>query len=657
MVVQNDIYVNENATIKCNALNGTITVTEICNRHVKVDGKVLLTSDGARITGKGICKELTKINGGTAPVPCVCMMSSTLSGWQKVSQNTASGSSLLLKNSVNYCTAAAPIIKPITISDTGQRKVVKDSPISTPSIPTLVVGNIMQTTKGVALGKISVTDETKEPDRGVSMEVLAKSSQDKTTATSIIEAKHKTPNMSDLPRTGLLCSCNAMSVEERRKKCSDCKYWLDRRLNPTVANDSKTLRENYDKNRSQHDKYDNYFDKLFGLYESSEGKQDALGVKRGWTTVAHHIISGKQVLAQFPRLVKLAHFCGYDVENNPQSTHGINHYPNCIMLVGYPADYGKEYGETAKSVKADEVMGESRIQWHVGSHQYRFAKNEKKMLRRKQHEVQEKKAFGAVGQDNMRLYLGKRREFSGQDLTIACYADLVKARLADFEEELKTKPVCYKENENLRRNFIKSMEKISHEIKQKLAAFYEKPYRSYPYFVSLEAFLYAFTVPRIVHVILVKSYRQGVTLTPWCVTRYATTLQDNSKSLSFDIEGEEMYFRLDRATDEDVLLCLKKVCGKARHFILLDEEAQYELPFLEDIELTGDGTAYFLLLRNSRQDDAETLQANDSEIAVWLRHSTKDLTAREDLQGDVGVLRTRWSRWREFSAKGGETFA
>lgn len=635
-------YVNTKATFKCPMLNGSIVAQETCNRSVTADGSFLMTSSGTKLTGNGTCKILSAAGG---PKPCLCKLSSTLSGWRILSNNTVAGSKLLLKNSVATCNIGIGAV--IRISDAGQRKVVKGNNEFVPSLVPLIIETVAESSVESSAIEFSAAQNSSTKD-SLTKDSLTKDSPTKDSPTSnsttqdIPTQNLMTEDKTFIPRTGLLCSCQAKKPDE---KCKDCEYRLDRRINPVVENNSGTLRKNYEK--AQHDQYDRYFDSLFADQNSS-------GVVNGWSTAAHHIISGKQVLEKFPRLVKLARFCGYDVDDDNTKEHGINHYPNCIMLVGYPSDYGKtedgltpqskDQREWAKSADADEVMSKSQVQWHVGSHQYRFAKGEKIILRRNQREQQERQAVGSVFIDNMQTVLGKRKEFSGQDLTISNYADLVKARLQKLEDELKSNPVCYKDDA-AKKDFIAKMETISHEIKQKLAAFREKPYRSYPYFVSLEAYLYAFAVPRIVHVVLIKPHEQGLRLTPWRITRYANTLQDASKSLSFESTGEGIY--LPKATPDEKLIrkCLREVCIKARCFLLVDvaDEMKSEvLPFLLDAERdVNHGTAYFFQLNGNDQSDIELLQEKDSDIAIWLRRTAKKLAERDDLQGDAGVLRTR----------------
>ena len=650
MLGSKERYATKAATVRCSALDkGTISVEEIRNHVVKANGKLLLTASGAKLTGNGVCKIQAALTGNPTQ-PCTCKYSCTLAGWQKVSENKARGSPLLLTTSFNQCRVGGRI----TINEAGQKEVSKDAHISVLPIASLSVTALSEP-------KQDTTSMADAPWRQGETKKAGHQSDNKPQKSSEKKAARKIPF---IPRTGLLCSCSETNPE---KKCEDCSYRLDRRTSPVVADNSKTLSTNYDNARDKHDKYDRYFDEIFGLYAEKDAKQTSLGVKRGWSTVAHHIISGKQVLEEFPRLVKLARFCGYDVDNASESKHGINHYPNCIMLVGYPSDYGKlknglapsgkKEREFAKSSDADEVMREAMMQWHVGSHQYRFAKDEKKKLRSKSREEQEKRAAGDSFHRNMRTVLGKRREFRGQDLTIACYANLVKARLQELEDELKANPVCYKNNESFQKDFIHRMEAISGEIKKKLAAFQEKPHRSYPYFVSLEAYLYAFAIPRTVHAVLVRSYRHGMRLTPWRITRYAGTLQDHDKSLSFEPDGEGMYIhslQCDGKNNEEVITCLKTVCRATRYFLLADDLEPKALPFLEDAEKDKKGgTAYFFRLREREKSEHDLLQGNDSDIATWLRQVAKKVAQRDDLQGDAGVLRARLIKWKNLTARTG----
>ena len=649
-------YANSDAVMLCSALTGKMNVQEIINKKVKTDGRLALTQSGAKLTGNGTCAILTAAASGS-PQPCQCKSSCTLTGWSIVSNNQACGSSLLLQTSVNQCTVGGII----TICSTGQHKVNQGEHIPVSSVETL--------------SSAVVTSIAREEIRGDNEKRFSYSSQENTEQNSpkgsavpktdqsydgpLPSDKSQTSDMSFIPRTGLLCSCNATNPDA---KCFNCEYRLDRRISPVVANDSQTLRRNYDKARAQHDQYDRYFDKLFGFYASDEDRRKATGVKRGWSTVAHHIISGKQVLEEFPRIVKLARFCGYDVDNDSSSTHGINHYPNCIMLVGRPADYGKlsdgsipqerQTQDFIKSVDADDVMSESLVQWHVGSHQYRFSKDEKKKLRRSQQAKQEQQAAGIVFQTNMQTVLGKRKDFRDQILTITCYAELMKARLQELEDEVKANPVCYKD-EHARQDFIHHMECISREVKTRLAAFHEKPHRSYPYFVSLEAYLYAFAVPRTAHVVLVQRYRQGLRFSPWRITRYADTLRDNTKSLSFESEGEntDLYkLRYDGSSDKDVLDCLNTVCRSSRCFLLTDGLLPIDIPFLSN----SVDNFFQLPVKSERISDEDFLQMYDSDIAAWLRRAAKNLAQQGSELGDKGVRDIRWSEWKMHTQEGSE---
>lgn len=655
-------YVNENVSVKCPALIGKFTARELVNKKVKVDGKIALTQSGAKLTGSGTCKILTAMANGV-PQPCQCRMSCTLSGWQNVSNNAAQGSALLLKTSVNQCTVGSPV----TISSAGQNNVTKDMRVSVAPLAELGAMAVSSLATETNKPKDSLSPSQEGGNAPSTSGRVASNCQTGGSNPNVNSQKEETEEQKAafIPRTGLLCACS-----ETNPKCLDCEYRLDRRLHPVVANDAVTLRENYRKAKDKHDRHDRYFDQLFGFYAEGEEKGKSIGEQRGWSTVAHHIISGKQVLEEFPRLVKLARFCGYDVDNDPTSTRGINHYPNCIMLVGYPAGYGKladgstpqgkETQEFIKSVDADEVMSESLMQWHVGSHQYRFAKEEKKKLRRKQQEQQEWQAAGSIFKENMQTVLGKRKEFRGQDLTIACYADLLKAHLQVLENTLLATPVCYKDNEKAKQEFIDGMENISRKVKAKLAAFREKPHRSYPYFVSLEAYLYAFAVPRTVHAVLVKRYRHGLRMMPWRITRYADTLRDENKSLSFETEGEPTdlhKLRYDGSSDEEVLRCLNGVCKSSRYFILMDDLTAEDLPFLLESPNGNSGAEYFfqLFVPSGVRSDEDILQEYDSDISAWLRRVAKDNAQQEEGLGIKSVRDARWQKWKRCCQERGES--
>ena len=143
-------------------------------------------------------------------------------------------------------------------------------------------------------------------------------------------------------------------------------YAYDHRSRPdsqvSVDNKSQILAENYaaaTKDESQRDDIDSLYYALRNRYGT-----------RYWSYAAHHIISGNQVFKQLTELVRLADFLHYD----------INNAKNCIYLASKEEGYGA-VRKDQRNISAYDVMSVSKLQWHVGGHQYSFAKDELPVLR------------------------------------------------------------------------------------------------------------------------------------------------------------------------------------------------------------------------------------------------------------------------------------
>lgn len=392
----------------------------------------------------------------------------------------------------------------------------------------------------------------------------------------------------------------ALICKGRDGKCNhraECKYWSDRRENLPSGTNSKKLRDNYNAAKN-HDEYDLYFDKIIAPNEAA----------KGWSDAAHHLISGDQVFKNFPELVKLAELCNYD----------INCYENCLMLIGKPDSYGtcddpqsaKELA-AAKSSDADLIMRDSGLQWHVAHHRYSFTDEEATLIRR-----------------NFTTYLSKRKDVGTPE--IKCYADLVTADVETLLANLKHRNICFRDNPQ---NFIDAMNELSQSVKAKLAAFRDKPQHSYPYYVSKEAYLYAFGIPHMTRFFLVSRANSASTrFTQIRATRYRSTLQDESRGLTFELKDSATFETLSKG-------CVTFLAGTV--YFVLDGVAEENLPFLKPVQKNC-GTAYFLpLKRESGESDEIFLNRNGRRILIWLREVVGDWETNHASVGAAGIVRAR----------------
>lgn len=378
------------------------------------------------------------------------------------------------------------------------------------------------------------------------------------------------PTEEDVPsfRAGMLCSCSP-----RKAECVNCTYRLDNDP-PAVDNDSMILRKNYNAAKPHTDRYDRYFDEVVvPLGDSKENK---------WRYAAHHLISGNQVFKQNPELVRLAHFCGYD----------INAYANCIMLVGYPEDYPDV--EHKKNISAYDVMSESRVQWHVGGHSYRFDVEEKAEICRQ-------------------IGIRNKKKIAPSD--IKTYAELVQAEIEKLKQRLMAKKdrqmICYAAEQE-KRKLCGKLDHIAAEIKSKLAAFTDvgKPHHSFPYFVSKEAYRYTYALPRAAKVVTV--HKEGAQLSLECyrLEHFTEAIAQQKNNLVLNPKGTTILNMSDDCWQEDCIV----FCNNVECFIYLDDTPRTILPFAVE------GAYQFPPdVRKTGRDGMKFLRQNDTEILVWLR--------------------------------------
>ena len=360
--------------------------------------------------------------------------------------------------------------------------------------------------------------------------------------------------------------------------CKTCKYPASSVL---VDNDSNKLRENYAlQPASDKDAYDAYYEKILAEYHCEY-----------WSYAAHHIISGNQVFRPHEELVRLANFYGYD----------INNAKNCIYLVSKEIEYGKQE-TTDKQVSAYDTMSLSGIQWHLGGHRYTFAKKEIKLLK-------------------CRIRLYTKKEISGP---LKDYAALLEDELEKVEYTLQRRKVC-RDDKRLKTAFIKRMDILSGSIKRKLAAFHEKPHRSFPYYVSKTAFSYTFSLPRTAKLLFVQRDEDGaVLLEKIRAERYEETINERGRSLKFksikEEEGKQNPQLFSLASWEEKRACIE-FCENIEHIVLTQDVDTSVLPFSPEFVFPQQITVQPGL------DVQEALAQYDTEIMVWLRDNQNPYTA------------------------------
>lgn len=398
-------------------------------------------------------------------------------------------------------------------------------------------------------------------------------------------------------------------LEYREKRFSEMDW---ENLPLTVNNNSTTLRDRYLKHYSARG-----FDKIFGAdLPASEGEYDpaeatladrAYGEAEKklrenpeqWKYQGHHLVSGRQVFAKLPDLVRMAVACDYD----------INHHRNCIMLTSNVDDYGvlargmKHFGdgaekeEEAKATQAYTVMRKTGIQWHVGHHYYSFDEEEAEKIR---NELNRRHLSGISAG-------GGEAAATGNALAeIACYKDMLEDLLKSMMNILvgdaggeRHKPVCPLE-------FIGSMNNISAAIRDKLAAFYHNYQNSHPWYVSRASYLFAFGLPQKFRLITVRVRENGFLMEKFKLSRGMNGEKDAH------MDGAPLFY--DPSSDPPGK-CVR-FCSNIEHFLFFGNCDAQMLPF--NFDKDHPEASFCRKANHGNFNSLGYLEANLEEMLAWV---------------------------------------
>ena len=266
---------------------------------------------------------------------------------------------------------------------------------------------------------------------------ISKQNSDDKQENEIDSAKSDTKKETEYSKYVLKClTCTEKKCTARRTEFGT----FD--ANPSWSSDtpSAKLNENYKKHNDR-DKQSKE-----KLNAADIAYNDSKELDGGWSHQAHHLVSVKQAFAKFPELVKVANACGYD----------INCARNCIMLPSYEEGHGN-LSKDDKKASAYRVMALTGMQWHVSHHG---------------HPIEDEEVKRQVYK-----YLGRR-------VKIKTYEELLTEKVGKIKIP-EDGVICPKE-------ILNALNKISDTVREKLAAFKDNPKLSYPYYVSREAYAYAF---------------------------------------------------------------------------------------------------------------------------------------------------------------------
>ena len=201
------------------------------------------------------------------------------------------------------------------------------------------------------------------------------------------------------------------------------------------------------------------------------------------------------------------------------------------------------------------------------------------------------------------------------------YAALLVEKLERLKGRISKKNICPAE-------FIRKMDKICAEIREKLAEFYSGYHRSFPWYVSREAFSFAFELPTTFRMIEVRRDDNHYRL------RKSRVSRKQSRPPDFRYEDEGIFSR--DMNDEKSAKELIAFCANIEHFIFYCDYAADVFPFSID--------AAFRL--QAEKEEEELTQSKVSEYLVWYQN-----TKTPGYRGALDVIR---ERLREYNSAPGK---
>lgn len=474
------------------------------NNHVN-DGTGTALTTQAKLSGIGNCVIQTAAAGG-APVLCSFQAASTwISGIEF--GKTINGTNLLNEDAKQICPICpeSPIQIQLMI------------PPVLPAIPQIpLVASIPNHTVSSERTKAAVSEEKQEitNDKTITQEESAMGEEPDTSPET--ENKEASPQLKE-------CLCAYSTCE----KSDSCPYASS--LNTIITEGTaRILRDN------SPNKFQRYI-----IAADANMKQYQIS----WNNQAHHMISINAAYCQYPELVKLGNYFGYD----------INSEANCCFLPCWES--GDGYGQKPshfKKAQAYDVMKASQLQWHVGQHSYRIEFPESIIL--KYPELQ----------------------------SISNYNDLVNTEMKQILAECHDRfsRICISEHyEEHRKWFLTKINAVSSDIERHLNAFKGSGRKSFPYFVSAEAFRFAYEVPRSGKVILI--YKNQ---TQWVFKLYQ--YKNNAKDPEIQLELlENSNLCIAETHRSETVRRIVLFCQNVCCFLVIDEEGGFKLPFSYQAQL------------------------------------------------------------------------
>lgn len=461
---------------------------EIMLHSVKVEGqRALTTSTQMSVISPGVCP-FSEFPPNQTGITCIPRL---IAGhWEKTSKHTVGGKNLLIESSEFVCEMSK--LKGgdgrITVEVNPLTKSFQDS-----YMPQILIG------AGLISEEIKRSNSSKN---GSSKEKANKSSNQENIDTvkaknneGIVEEERRNIRVEDL-----YCP-----YDSSKDKCQNCRYAQTEDSHMLSAKREGSSRE---PGVILRDNYEIEFNSLSATRKGYKNTCNSLSEEYdifsriGCGNQAHHILSTKDVYEQdkLRFVLKLANFYEYDV----------NEAYNCIILPAYnsKSERGKTELQVSFSKTSDfdkrsskyYAMRMSGRQWHGGGHGGDFENSQ----------------------------------------NISCYATEVTDLLYQCMRK-ESKNHCRIEErfyEVDKKMFIKRIHKALNFVRERLIAFDINPKKSLPFYVSRDAYEYAFEVANI-RVLVFRKSSIGIQTYKYMFTRRSgNTYPDERGVKNFDISNE-----------------------------------------------------------------------------------------------------------------------
>lgn len=426
------------------------------------------------------------------------------------------------------------------------------------------------------------------------------------------------------PLTSQVLACSRSCSAEERRNCEARKKLKQQWRDKPFKNDSGTISRNYKKRIDGKDDASHAIvtaaHKAHKLFSASQDecrkyKEDNNLADAPWGYAAHHILSGNEILLPEKKVVQkspaakdmadlfaLIRIANFD----------INDADNCIMLPGVNSkDKEDPHGKRClqrKREAAFETMAFSRLQWHCSKHGYPMDNYI----------------------ENVRAAL-PLRHLAGREREIRNYRDLLMERFGKLVKPYKKAPVCPKEDRRRLEKFVQDLKQEIEVIRQELIQFAEKPHRSFPYFVSMEAWRYAFLLPRVAKIMAITRKEDDYLFQQFRLTRFADTLLGKRED-DQDRKGEQLAVNeAGKSGIKSGSLHCKPGPKTMREYIrFCDGYDLFALGVGVDNRVTGFEIPEDRVFRIPGQEDAKKeLEARDAQLLVWLLEKAQDDDARD----------------------------